>query len=448
MKGMWHPTEDSWMGKGMRGNDFDMMKGKGGFDGSKGGGRGGGGKGGGGGGGGKGGGGNSSASHGGGYGGDRNGGGGRIGGSNFGGDRPMVTDPFSSSFPFRTVLSSPPYLLPSFPACLCPFPFQNARAMTSMSFSQKLPLSPSSFFPSASRKALLCSSPSFHTIPSANKDPKETLKRTRLTNPIDVGAFKKALENARKVLSAGIDAEIEISEQLLRKIDQVEAAKQDALSRALPSLSELTKLATKMKELNLSPTVVDELHSKAKSEENTFKQKLSHFFGGDMAALLHSSIETPLEQLLPSQDRELKMATTALSKIHVSDENGRSRSCDEDSVDAAITTLSDQPLSQWPHSFAFLAVATTSESHIELFRDDAKEYLEEYQNNVVGSVETICSSACLLAAARLHGRPDADFKVSCLRRCATDHRFLVRPSPFSLNCVLFSVLFIPSLQRD
>jgi hypothetical protein len=62
-KGGWDGPgyEDSWMGKGKGGPDFDMMKGKGGFDGSKGGGRGVGGKGGGGRGGGKGGGGNSSA---------------------------------------------------------------------------------------------------------------------------------------------------------------------------------------------------------------------------------------------------------------------------------------------------------------------------------------------------------------------------------------------------
>lgn len=89
-------------------------------------------------------------------------------------------------------------------------------------------------------------------------------------------------------------------------------------------------------------------------------------------------------------------------------------------IDAAIAALEKQPLNRWDHASAFLAVANTAATHIDLYKVDAEDYLKDYFEEFIATPEKLFAPACLLAVARLYKSVDTNLRVSCLRRCVSE----------------------------
>jgi MoxR-like ATPase len=233
----------------------------------------------------------------------------------------------------------------------------------------------------------------------------------RPLNDVELGSLLKAAHNA------GVSqdrAEVESATRLLREITSAQATLHSCLNRPFPDATALRKALQAAMDMHLTIpalTAVKQKLSEMEGEAASFAGAAKHRWGASggnrLVALSARWQGTPESSSgLPSNPVQRKAAEKALADL--------AKSGDRKSVDTAIEAL-ELLEGTWPHAKAYLGAANGCSTHIDVYRTDAEDYIEEYMEDVGEDAELV--PALLLAAARLCEPEKAEFRASCLRRC-------------------------------
>eukprot|EP01040_Poterioochromonas_malhamensis_P003223 gene3223-3435_t len=108
------------------------------------------------------------------------------------------------------------------------------------------------------------------------------------------------------------------------------------------------------------------------------------------------------------------MLQELLSKVNL--QGGKSQQ--QKAIDTLLSKLEREPLSSFVHSKAILALGNSCPTHIDVFREDAEDFLANYFKIIQEKKHPTICSAVLLAVMRLtSSSKDVEFQVACLKHC-------------------------------
>lgn len=253
-------------------------------------------------------------------------------------------------------------------------------------------------------------------------DATKALSDAITTRPINGETLREALRIARQTSLALDTPEVEEASRLYKDIVNTVNLLNVSLTRSYNIPNDMVQLTGNCKALDiLLTTDQEQMIVNIQAEETQFDHELVKCIGENAARRVQERLckahphGATLGPCFPLDNDHIKNnATSALTLLKPTENSSKDRT----DIDSAIAILERQPMTKWPDRALYLALANTAPSHIDLYKDDAQEWIEEYVTIVTQFKDNgnCVDLVLLLVLARLHKGNEA-FYLSCLRRC-------------------------------
>eukprot|EP00966_Prymnesium_polylepis_P306106 7073569-Prymnesium_polylepis.1 len=226
------------------------------------------------------------------------------------------------------------------------------------------------------------------------------LLRCYSARPLNDAELHLLLKRAHETGMPQDSAEVESATRLLREAVAAQSTLRDCLKLPFPAVSDLRNGLQAANDLQLTDPMLVEATQKLRElegEEASFAGEVKQRWGSTAGArLVASSLSWRMMSTshgLSTRPASSQAATKALVNL--------AKCGDRKSVDAAIEALESLENS-WSHAKAYLAAANACPSHIDVYRNDAEDYVKDYMEEVGDSEDEVSLvPVILLATARL-----------------------------------------------